>query len=340
MQVIRSDNGTEYTSEKFNKFCEDAGIEHQMIAPYTPQQNGVVKRKNRTIMEMARHLVAYVSLTSLKLRETNWTKKKAEFGIFVGYSSISKAYMIYLPQSNKVIVSKDVQFLKLDNWSWENDKSLRGTKSLSDIYQRCNVVVMEPTGYEETATDRKCMAAMEELKMIEKNQTWELVDRPKHKKAIGVKWVYKTKLNLNGSVNKYKARLVIKGYAQMFGVDFSETFAPLPVNLLNGYLEEEIFVEQPERFVHQKQNEIFLCQHKYAKEVLKKFNMEKCKPTAIPMNQKENHSSIHSRSRICSYCCCCCESSPLDHETHDRFAYGTTRRHTKIRGLPTCNFNC
>ena len=54
MQVIRSDNGTEYTSEKFNKFCEDAGIEHQMISPYTPQQNGVVKRKNRTIMEMAR----------------------------------------------------------------------------------------------------------------------------------------------------------------------------------------------------------------------------------------------------------------------------------------------
>ena len=219
-------------------------------------------------------------------------KKKAEFGIFVGYSSISKAYMIHLPQSNKVIVSKDVQFLKLDNWSWENDKKLevqeenddmgdepvRGTKSLSDIYQRCNVVVMEPTGYEETATDQKCMAAMEELKMIEKNQTWELVDRPKHKKAIGVKWVYKTKINLNGSVNKYKARLVIKGYAQMFGVDFSETFAPVArldtirmllvlaaqkdwvihqmdvkSIFLNGYLEEEIFVEQHEIFQEQKE---------------------------------------------------------------------------------------
>jgi len=46
-------------------------------------------------------------------------------------------------------------------------------------------------------------------------------------KAIGVKWIFRTKLNSDGSVNKYKARLVVKGYAQMFGVDFSETFAPV-----------------------------------------------------------------------------------------------------------------
>ena len=45
MQVIRSDNGTEYTSEKFNKFYEKEGIEHQLTTPYTPQQNGVVEEK-------------------------------------------------------------------------------------------------------------------------------------------------------------------------------------------------------------------------------------------------------------------------------------------------------
>jgi hypothetical protein len=67
----------------------------------------------------------------------------------------------------------------------------------------------------------------EELKMIERNQMWELVDITQHKKAIGVKWVYRTKLNSDGYVNKYKARLVVKGYARMFGVDFSETFTPV-----------------------------------------------------------------------------------------------------------------
>ena len=63
--------------------------------------------------------------------------------------------------------------------------------------------------------------------MIYRNQTRVLVDRPFDKKVIGVRWVYKTKLNGDGSVNKLKARLVVKGYAQQFGVDFSETFAPV-----------------------------------------------------------------------------------------------------------------
>ena len=50
IKVIRSDTGTEYTSGSFNKFCEDEGIEHQLLAPYSPQQNGVVERKNKTMM--------------------------------------------------------------------------------------------------------------------------------------------------------------------------------------------------------------------------------------------------------------------------------------------------
>ena len=57
MHVIRTDNGTEYTSEIFNNFCEEVSIEHQLTVPYTPQQNGVVEKKNRTLMEMTRYLL-------------------------------------------------------------------------------------------------------------------------------------------------------------------------------------------------------------------------------------------------------------------------------------------
>lgn len=53
IQFLRSDNGNEYTSAKFNSFCEEAGIEHQLTTPYTPEQNGVSERRNRSVMEMA-----------------------------------------------------------------------------------------------------------------------------------------------------------------------------------------------------------------------------------------------------------------------------------------------
>ena len=69
----------------------------------------------------------------------------------------------------------------------------------------------------------------EELDQIEKNQTWDLVPRPKDKNVIGTKWVFKNKMNEDGQVVKNKARLVCKGYAQVDGVDFEETFAPMAI---------------------------------------------------------------------------------------------------------------
>nr|KYP44288.1 Retrovirus-related Pol polyprotein from transposon TNT 1-94 [Cajanus cajan] len=218
--------------------------------------------------------------------------KKAEPGVFIGYNNTSKAYRIFQPQNGKILVSRDVKFMEEKQWSWEelikkqlqkipqfvdddiDNFPVRGTRLLSEIYEKSNVVVLEPSDFKEAEMDDKWIEAMkEELKMIEKNDTWELVDRPQHKQPIGVKWVYRTKLNTDGSINKYKARLVVKGYAQVFGVDFSETFAPVArldtigmllaltaqkgwkvyhldvkYAFLNGYLQEEIFVEQPEGF--------------------------------------------------------------------------------------------
>ena len=52
IQTIGSDNGKEYTSKTLNRSCEEAGIEHQLTAPYSPQQNDISERKNRFIMEM------------------------------------------------------------------------------------------------------------------------------------------------------------------------------------------------------------------------------------------------------------------------------------------------
>jgi len=61
----------------------------------------------------------------------------------------------------------------------------------------------------------------EEIRAIERNKTWDLVTLPIGKTHIVVKWVYKTKLKPNGSIAKYKSRLVVKGFMQKEGEDYS-----------------------------------------------------------------------------------------------------------------------
>jgi hypothetical protein len=65
----------------------------------------------------------------------------------------------------------------------------------------------------------------EELDQIEKNDTWELVPRLNNKNVIDTKWVFRNKLNEDGQVTGNKAILVCKGYAQIAGIDFEETFS-------------------------------------------------------------------------------------------------------------------
>jgi hypothetical protein len=69
----------------------------------------------------------------------------------------------------------------------------------------------------------------EELDQIEKNDTWELVPRPKNKNVINTKWVLRNKLNEYGQVTRNKDRLVCKGYAQINIIDFEETFSPVAI---------------------------------------------------------------------------------------------------------------
>ncbi|KAA0057473.1 retrovirus-related Pol polyprotein from transposon TNT 1-94 [Cucumis melo var. makuwa] len=84
----------------------------------------------------------------------------------------------------------------------------------------------DPVTFEEAFKKPKWQEAMnDEIVAIERNNTWELIELPKGQKTIDVKWVYKTKLNEKGNVDKYKAHLVAKGYKQEFGVDYKEVFA-------------------------------------------------------------------------------------------------------------------
>ena len=154
-----------------------------------------------------------------------------------------------------------------DIYEQNEGENSAGLNSLFALYSH----VDDPIHFEDAIKDDKWVCAMdEEIDAIEKNHTWELVSLPKGKDVIGVKWVYKTKLSANGDVQKHKARLVAKGYSQQLGIDYNETFAPVArldtirmvlaiaaqnkwcvhqmdvkSAFLNGYLEEEVYVEQP-----------------------------------------------------------------------------------------------
>jgi hypothetical protein len=67
----------------------------------------------------------------------------------------------------------------------------------------------------------------DELDALQRNQTWQLVPRPRHANIITGKWVFKHKFHPDGTLDRHKARLVVRGFCQRAGVDFAETFAPV-----------------------------------------------------------------------------------------------------------------
>ena len=111
------------------------------------------------------------------------------------------------------------------------------------------------------------------MNALERNQTWEIVELPKEKKTLGFKWVYALKYKADGSLERYRAMLVAKGFTQTFVIDYQGTFAlvakmntirilfSLSANLgwcmqqydvknafLYGELEEEVYMDPPSRF--------------------------------------------------------------------------------------------
>lgn len=92
----------------------------------------------------------------------------------------------------------------------EDHFSVRGTILLVDISQSCNVAIYEPTSPEEALKILEWRKAMDEdMKMIHKNKTRELVNRPVDKHVIRVKWVFRSKLNADSSKINLKSRLVV-----------------------------------------------------------------------------------------------------------------------------------
>uniref|UniRef100_A0A2N9HML0 Integrase catalytic domain-containing protein n=1 Tax=Fagus sylvatica TaxID=28930 RepID=A0A2N9HML0_FAGSY len=230
IKILISDRGGEYFPQEFTIYCEENGLIHQRSAPYTPQQNGLAERKNRTPVDMLNAMrvsaklpfnlwgEALLTACHVHNRVLSYFRvpnpKRTKLGpraiksVFVGYTVNSKAYRLLDLSSNTIVESRD--------WKQENR---------SQVHQM---------------------------------------------NKGGVKGKYKT----DGTIQTFKARLVAKGFRQREGIDYFDTYAPVAritsirvlialasiyklvvhqmdvkTAFLNGDLDEEVYMDQPEGFV-------------------------------------------------------------------------------------------
>ncbi len=369
---IRSDRGGEYSTESLRKFCEENGIIHEMTAPYTPQQNGIAERKNRTLKEMmnsmlissglsdsmwgeavlsANHVLNRVPHKKLdKTPHELWkgyapnlsylkvwgclakvafpSFKRPTVGsrtfdcAFIGYADNSAAYRFMRLSDRSICEYRDAEFFELEfplkshNMSAlpasssvpslhtlpidesQTRKSkrrktetsfgpdfvtsflteLKDLNMIDESFVCIHMIEDDPKTYEEAMSSIDASfwkdAIQSELESIMSNQTWEIVDLPRGSKTINSKWIFKKKLKTDGTIDRFKARLVIKGFTQKYGIDYFDTYSPVTkiatiralialasandllvhqmdvkTAFLNGDLHEEIYMQQPPGFV-------------------------------------------------------------------------------------------
>lgn len=410
IKVLRTDNGGEYCSKEFESYLKQKGISHQLTAPYSPAQNGVSERMNRTLVESATCMMHHASLPRefwaesvstaayLRNRSPNSSLKgitpyevlfnqkpnvshlkvfgclaflhiptenrrkfeeKSRRVIFVGYPAGTKGYKLYDPLSKRFIRGRDVMFAEKKFYEFskdssaqpksfyypEEDKSIEvqekqpendeGDQIVDDMNVNENAVPGQQVGesYEERFLretenlnakrirrpprrfDDECYiadnltedvdeplnikeawtgehanqwkkATDSEYDSLINNGTWELVPPPNNKNIVGSRWVFKVKHNSDGTVNRFKARLVAQGYSQSEGIDYQEVFSPVVRNttirsllavaniynweihqmdvhtaFLQGELQDEIYMKQPSGYVDKDRPE-FVCKLK------------------------------------------------------------------------------
>ena len=365
---LRSDNGTEFTNSILRRFLQRNTIQQQTSNVFSPAQNGVAERANRTTLEGARTLMIANNLPKnhwphafeassysrnrvlssrtgkipavefgihlqyddmipycqpahvmIPAERRNKLDSKTELMRFIGFS-YGKKGLRFMTSTGKIVDSRDFTFSRvntvpainsgstlIDNFPndqipcpllssyemSETQHSLSGQQPQRECRLRKSPVrfsdqhfsysaqalqnILDPETYDEAVTGNssECWkSAMDaEYQSLLDNDTWTLQPLPKGRKSIGGKWVFKTKIDKDGAVARYKARYVAQGFKQIHGVDFDDTFAPTvnkcslrtiiaiaaakgwPLEhmdattaFLNGVIDKDVFIHQPRGF--------------------------------------------------------------------------------------------
>nr|GEY44052.1 retrovirus-related Pol polyprotein from transposon TNT 1-94 [Tanacetum cinerariifolium] len=252
---IRTDNETKFVNQTLRDYYKEVGISHETSVARSLQENGVVERRNCTLIEAARTMLIYAQAPEViaPIAEvippvyTDSTGSPSSTTVDQDAPSTSKTHTPTETQSS--VIPQDV-----------GDESLDMEVAHMGNDPLFGVPIPEVTSAQSSLTASP--------------QSIELVPRPDQVMVITLKWIYKVKLDELGSILKNKARLVSCGYRQEEGIDFEESFAlvarleaiwiflayathknmvvyqmDVKTAFLNGNLQEEVYVSQPDEFV-------------------------------------------------------------------------------------------
>nr|GFC94406.1 putative ribonuclease H-like domain-containing protein [Tanacetum cinerariifolium] len=134
--IIRTDNGTKFKNQVLKEYFDTVGISHQISSVRTPQQNEVVKRHNRTLVEAARTMLIFSRAPLFLWAENDREdfrklRTKGNIGFFIGYSTDSCAYRVYNRRTKKIMETMNVSFDELSAMAFEQRCSKPGLNSMT-----------------------------------------------------------------------------------------------------------------------------------------------------------------------------------------------------------------
>ncbi|GKD09358.1 retrovirus-related pol polyprotein from transposon TNT 1-94 [Tanacetum coccineum] len=225
-----------------------------------------------------------------------WTGRAHNLRYFKMWGCLerSKGHRFYCPNhTTRIVETRDAKFLENGEISKSGEKSIDLNEKLMDASNQessiplytenttivplddvLDILVVDAPPHDQNPIppiSTKWLEVMnDELKSMQINDVWELAELPNGVKPVGYKWVYKTKLDQKGNIERYKAHLVAKGYTQEEGIDSNESFSRVSRNdslrivmalvdhydlelhqmdvktaFLNGDLHEDVYMTQP-----------------------------------------------------------------------------------------------
>jgi len=276
-KVVRRDGGKECTGAKFDKWRSDKGIVVQTTTRYTPEQNGVAERYNRTLGERVTAVLADSNLPR------KWWGEAALAVTYVANRTPSRG-KTKTPHELFFVKKPDVGHLRAFGcrvWAHVPHQVRRkmGDKAKPGTFMG---YAEDTKGYKVLINGRITSRRRGGGGPLWRNSTWELVDLPVGAKVTGTQMLCERKRGADGSVSHYKGRYVALGDTQVHLVDYGEVWAPVARHstlravlsatawrgwalcqldvetaFLNGVVEEEVYVRQPSGYERGDRGKVF-----------------------------------------------------------------------------------